>query len=39
VLLCKTASQQALCRFNDFYGQLPFMLLCSDPARMHCSTA
>ncbi len=37
VLLYKTGSQQAVCPCTYTYGDLLFIQVCSDPARMHCS--
>ena len=38
VLLCKTGSQQAVCRCSHIYGEVLFIQVCSDPAPMHCSS-
>jgi len=39
VLLCKTGSQHAFWQCNFTHEDLLFMLVCMDPAPMHCSTA
>ncbi len=39
VLVCKTGSKQAVCHCSYTYGVLLFIQVCSEPARMQCSSA